>query len=171
MATHEGRAHLRRNDGHCEVPDCDKPARVQTVNGATYPRRWCSKHAKQRETKAALAKGNLCRVEGCARPVSQSRSLCAMHLQRLRVRGDVMADVPCGSIPRANGATSDFCAVEGCAHLRSRNPSSRYCTAHLWRRKHYGQMFDDIPVPAAKGQIKAAAQAAALVMAEPVITK
>jgi hypothetical protein len=144
------------NDGHCHAPDCPNPARVAISNGCLHTRKWCSKHAKQRETAAARAKGNTCIVPECTRPVSQSRSLCAAHLTRLRTHGDVMEGVPIALAVRIQG---DACQVEGCERQRN---GKRLCPAHAWRAQFYGgQTFPEVPIPAEKGALRAAADAPA----------
>jgi len=75
-----------------------------------------------------------CSVGGCAKPVrGGGRGLCGAHYERLRLTGDVRADIPVRALapPRAPG---DQCAVDGC----ERPPDSRgWCQMHYDRwRKH-----------------------------------
>ena len=159
LASHMGRKHTQRH-GQCQVPDCEKPAKSEIRAGAKTFRRWCSMHAKRRETAAALAKGNTCSLSSCDRPVAQSRSMCAAHLSRQHAHGEVMESVPIRAVVRI---TSNTCQVEGCdrprIHYRSgpSTTSGRYCPGHGGRLRLYGTTFPNIPIPAPSSALKASA--------------
>jgi hypothetical protein len=154
LRSHAAHLHPPINDGHCQAPDCLTPARAQIVNGHLHVRKWCARHAKQRETAAARAKGSTCSVPSCTRPVSQSRSMCAAHLTRLSKLGNVMVDVPIGTLtpPRL---TSPTCHAEGCTRPRAKG--ERMCHTHGARVRWYGDPFANIKIPAGRGALKAAA--------------
>ena len=158
---HAARAHHPyTKDGLCEADGCPNEKRVQITHGVTHRRRYCSKHVKQRETQAAKARGNTCRITACDKPVSQTRSLCRTHLYRLTNYGDAEAPLP-QRPPR-----SPTCASQGCDRPRmiyvckGKKKGNPYCAAHRWRVRKYGQTFPEIPVPAPKGMVRAAALAA-----------
>lgn len=161
---HAARAHHPyTNDGLCEAEGCPNEKRTQSSkNGVLHHRRYCSKHVKQRETRAAKLKGNTCRITSCGKPVSQGRSLCRNHLYRLQHYGDAEAPL----LKKAPPQTT--CASQGCDRPRAtflskgkKKACDRHCPAHRWRRKQYGQDFPEVPVPARLGQVKAAVLAAA----------
>lgn len=159
LASHIGRKHAQP-DGKCQVPDCEKPARSEVRAGAKIFRRWCSMHAKRRETAAALAKGNTCSLPSCDRPVAQSRSMCPAHISRLQAHGEVMESVPVRAGVRI---TSNTCQVEGCDRPRilyrggPNTTSGRHCPGHRDRLRRYGTTFPDIPIPAPFSALKASA--------------
>lgn len=163
MLSHNGLKHQPPIDGWCQFPDCPNRAKAhKNVYGIKVYRRLCSMHQKRRESEAARKAGRTCSVNGCGKPTSQSLQFCAMHASRLQRLGDVRAEVPPYAMLRC---PSEICAAQNCDHLRFKfngtnsQGSSRYCSAHRWRSKTYGSTFPDIPVPAKKGALKAAAEA------------
>jgi hypothetical protein len=96
---------------------------------------------------------SVCTVPNCDRPKKQGcRDYCSAHQERLRVKGDVLAD-----IPLRERLDSDICVVDGCdkpskpqSRGRGRN---RYCAGHMARIRRYGELRADVPLRklAAKG--------------------
>jgi len=142
------RAHLPELDGVCQVEDCEKPAAKRHDGGY---RRWCSMHGKRREAAKVAAEGRLCSVATCERPVVQTQHYCSCHWQQLLKYGDVLESVPA----RERRLESLLCYAPGCERLRSLG-TGRWCRAHQGRRLRYGQLFNEIPIPAKCGQLKAA---------------
>jgi HNH endonuclease len=102
----------------CKVKGCDRAVGVKQ-------RGLCLSHYQQewklhRNEWKAAREGACCRVEGCQRRV-MARSLCNMHYQRWRLKGDVGPVEPL----QLNGGR---CLVRGC---------SRWSLARGWCRLHY----------------------------------
>lgn len=78
-----------------------------------------------------------CAVNGCGRK-AVGRGFCAAHYKRLRVNGDVLADVPIKPVIEPMP-----CSVRGCC--RNTASESGVCKSHLERFKVHGDTKPDRP--------------------------
>jgi hypothetical protein len=66
---------------------------------------------------------------------------CDAHYQRLRIWGDLRADIPIGHCKKRDGPRD--CSVPGCLRPGGRKG---FCDAHYLRLRKWGDVRADIPI-------------------------